>query len=65
MVRKPCYTQCEERLTTNTGTFTWEDEGVKRDGMTFAGLMRESTDCVEHALHSDNAAEQMVAMRIV
>jgi len=49
----------------NTGTFTWEDDQVKRDGMTFAGLMRESTDCVEHALHSDNAVEQMVAMRIV
>ena len=38
---------------------------MKRDGMTFAGLMRESTDCVEHALHSDNDVEQMVAMRIV
>jgi hypothetical protein len=38
---------------------------VKRDGMTFAGLMRESTDCVESALRKDNTIEQMVATRIV
>jgi hypothetical protein len=38
---------------------------VKRDGMTFAGLMRESTDCVESALRGDHDVEQMVAMRIV
>jgi hypothetical protein len=38
---------------------------VKRDGMTFAGLMRESTDCVESALRKENTIEQMVATRIV
>ena len=38
---------------------------MKRDGMTFAGLMRESTDCVESALRKDNTIEQMVAARIV
>jgi hypothetical protein len=39
--------------------------GVKRDGLTFAGLMRESTDCVESALRGGTEVEQMVAMRIV
>jgi hypothetical protein len=42
-----------------------EGEAVKRGGMTFSGLMRESTDCLETALHSGNPAEQIVAMRIV
>jgi hypothetical protein len=38
---------------------------VKRDGLTFAGLMRESTDRVESALRGEDAVEQMVAMRVV
>jgi hypothetical protein len=38
---------------------------VQRSGLTLARLMRESTDCVTDALRSDNALEQLVAMRIV
>lgn len=38
---------------------------MHRSAMTLTRLMRESTDCVHGALSSNNALEQLVAMRIV
>ena len=38
---------------------------MQRSGMTLARLMRESTDCLQSALRSDNDVEQLVATRIV